>query len=98
MRSGQPPPAERRVRLDTSLETEFLLLELERKTPAWRKLELLCSLNAMVLELSLAGLRLNNPDKSEEEVMRQRADIVLGPELAARVYGAVAETAKRPKP
>jgi hypothetical protein len=94
MRTTQPSPAERRSRLDTNLETEVLLVELERKTPAWRKLELVRSLNAMVLEFSLAGLRLRNPEANAEELKRLLADIVLGPEQAARVYGSLPDTIK----
>ena len=41
----------------------------------------------MVLEFSLAGLRQRNPEANDEELKRLLADIVLGPELAARVYG-----------
>jgi len=67
---------------------------LERETPAWRKLELMCSLNEMVLEFSLVGLRQRNPEADEEELKRLLAEILLGPELAARVYGTAPDTTK----
>ena len=87
MRLKQPSPTAHRAHSDTDRGTEVLLVELERRTPAWRKLELASSLNRMVLEFSLAGLRQRNPEANDEELKRLLADIVLGPELAARVYG-----------
>ena len=87
MRLKQQSPTAHRTHSDTDRGTEVLLVELERRTPAWRKLELASSLNRMVLEFSLAGLRQRNPEANDEELKRLLADIVLGPELAARVYG-----------
>jgi len=72
---------------DTSPEAEKVLLELMRQTPPWRKLELLGGLNAMAREFALAGLRDRHPNASEQELRRRLADLLLGPELALKVYG-----------
>lgn len=87
MRPKQPSPIAYRAYSDTERAAEVLLVEMERSTPAWRKLELASSLNRMVLEFSLAGLRQRYPGANEEELKRLLADILLGTELAARVYG-----------
>ncbi len=44
-------------------------------------------LNQTARELALAGLRRRHPDATPEELRRCLADLVLGPELAAQVYG-----------
>jgi len=72
---------------DTSPETERMLLQLMRETPPWRKMELMDQLNAMAREFALAGLRQRHPTASEQELRRRLADLLLGPELAAKVYG-----------
>lgn len=72
---------------DTSPEAEAVLLDLMRKTPPWRKMELLSSLNATARKLALAGLRQRHPNASEKELRRRLADLLLGPELALKAYG-----------
>jgi len=72
---------------DTTPEAERVLLDLLRKASPWRKLELVAQLNATVRTLALSGLRHRHPNASPEELRRRLADMLLGPELAARVYG-----------
>jgi len=72
---------------DTSPEAEQVLIELLRRAPAWRRLQLADRMSATVRELCMAGVRSRHPRASEAEVRRRFADIQLGPELAARVYG-----------
>jgi hypothetical protein len=72
---------------DTSPDAERVQIELLRRTSPARKLELVGQLNETVRALALAGLRLRHPDASPEELRRRLADLVLGPELAAKVYG-----------
>ena len=52
-----------------------------------RKLELVGQLNAALQALLLSGLRQRHPQATSEELRRLLADLVLGPELAACVYG-----------
>jgi hypothetical protein len=72
---------------DTSPETERVLIELLRQAPAWRRLQLADRMSNTVRSLSLAGLRARHPNASETELRRRFADIHLGPNLAAQVYG-----------
>ena len=72
---------------DTSPEAEQVLIELLRRAPAWRRLQLANRMSATVRELCLAGLRTRHPKASEAEVRRRFASVHLGPELAAKVFG-----------
>ena len=72
---------------DTSPEAEAVLLEMMRRTPPWRKMEILDQLNAMAREFALAGLRKRFPIAGEAELRRRLADLLLGPELALKAYG-----------
>ncbi len=80
-------PTWRELNWDTSPEAEAVLLRLWRETPAWRKLEMMEGLNRGARQLALMGLRLRFPDASPEELRRRLASILLGEELASRVYG-----------
>ena len=80
-------PTWREMTLDTTPEAEAVLFRLLRETPAWRKWELMEDLNRMARALALAGLRRRYPDAGPEELRRRLADLLLGPELAAEVYG-----------
>jgi hypothetical protein len=72
---------------DTPPETECVLFAMLREMPAWRKLEMVAQLNQTGRELALAGLQTRYPNVPQDELRRRLADIVLGGELAARVYG-----------
>ncbi len=72
---------------DTSPEAERVLIELLRKAPTWRKLQLTDQMSKMTRELCWAGLRSRHPGASDLVLRRRFADIHLGPKLAAQVYG-----------
>ena len=72
---------------DTTPEAEAVLLRLWRETPGWRKWQMMEGLNRTARELALAGLRRRYPDAGPAELRRRLADLLLGPELAARAYG-----------
>ena len=74
---------------DTDRDAERVQIELMRQAPPWRKLYLLGQLNQTVKLLALCGLRQRHPQATEEELYRRLADLLLGVELAARVYGPV---------
>jgi len=76
---------------DTSPDAERVLLDLLRKAPPWRKLELVGQLNETVRTLALSGLRLRHPQAGPEELRRRLAGMLLGEELATRVYGPLKE-------
>ena len=76
---------------DTHPEVERLLIERLRQIPSWRKLELMAEMGQTVKVLALAGLRQRYPDDTPEQRRRRLADLLLGPELAARAYGPTPE-------
>lgn len=71
---------------DTSPDAERVLIELLRRMPAWRKLQIVSEMSQTVRTLALLGLRQRFPHATETELRRRLADLVLGKELAARVY------------
>ena len=79
-------PSWREMNADTSREVEEMLLAYWREAPAWKKWERMEQLNRQARALALAGLRRRHPEASEAELRRRLADLLLGPELAARVY------------
>lgn len=72
---------------DTSRAAERVLFELALRAPAWRKVELMGEMYRAVCDLALSGLRDRYPHSSANELRRRLADILLGTELALRVYG-----------
>ena len=85
--AGSRLPTWREMNLDTTPEVEAFLFSYWRDAPAWEKLQRMVELNRSARLLAVAGIRRRYPDASDEEVRRHLADLLLGPELAARVYG-----------
>lgn len=74
---------------DTSPEAEQVLLSLMRAAPAWRKLEMVDELNQTVRMLASVGLKERYPRARPTELNRRLADMMLGPDLAARAFGPI---------
>ena len=72
---------------DTHPDMEDLQIKLLREVPTWRKMEMLVSLNASAQQLARAGLRKRFPKADESEITRRLADLLLGEELAKKVFG-----------
>jgi len=72
---------------DTSPDAERVQFQIWRAMPAWRKLELVAQMNETVRELAMLGLRERYPNATPAELKRRYADLILGEELAERVYG-----------
>ena len=72
---------------DTSPHIERLLIEHLRQMPTWRKLALVGEMNRAVRDLAMAGLRQRHPNDTPTQRRRRLATLLLGGELAARVYG-----------
>jgi len=72
---------------DTDPKMEALQVQLLRGVPPWRKMEMLAGLNVYARELALSGLRRRFPQAEEAEIQRRLADLLLGPELARKVFG-----------
>jgi hypothetical protein len=76
---------------DTSPDAERVLIELLRKAPAWRRLQLTDQMSATARNLCLAGLRQRHPHATQSELRQRFAEIHLGPELAARLRSRLAD-------
>ena len=76
---------------DTHPAIERLQIERLRQMPSWRKMALMAEMNQSVRTLALAGLRQRHPDDTPAQRRRRLADLVLGPQLAACVYGPLPE-------
>jgi hypothetical protein len=76
---------------DTAPEIEKLQIERLRQMPAWRKLALMGEMIQTVQTLALAGLRQRYPDDTPAQRRRRLADLMLGSELAGRIYGSLPE-------
>jgi hypothetical protein len=72
---------------DTDPRIEKLQIEGLRHMPPARKMALVNAMNRMVRSFALAGLRERYPDDSPAQLRRRLADLILGPDLAARAYG-----------
>lgn len=72
---------------DTHPDMERLHLELMGRLPPWRKMEMMGEMWATMKTLMLVGLRRRHPAAGEEELQRRMADLLLGAELAEKVYG-----------
>ncbi len=75
---------------DTPPEVEEVQIALLRDLPPWHNLHVAAGMWDAARRLMLAGLRAEDPDAPPEVLQRRLMDLLLGPEIAARVYGAVA--------
>lgn len=72
---------------DTSDEALAVQIRVLRAMSPARKIALVEDANRIARRLALAGIALRFPAASQEERYRRLMDIVLGPELAQRIYG-----------
>jgi hypothetical protein len=72
---------------DTHPKMESLQIQFWRQASPTHKMHMLAQLNASAHTLALAGLRTRYPQASEAELRRRLAGLLLGEELARKVYG-----------
>ena len=72
---------------DTAPDIERMQIKHLRRMPAWRKLALVNEMSRTVHAMALAGLRQRYPDDTPARRRRRLATLLLGSELATRVYG-----------
>jgi len=72
---------------DTSVEAAEIQSRLLGAMPPSRKISLVEDANRMARRLALAGIKLRFPAASTEQSVRLLMDLILGDELAAKVYG-----------
>lgn len=83
----RPLPSWRAMHADTDEWAEEIMFKFYREAPAWQKLEMAAKLTQDVLALAQIGLESRHPMESPAQIRRRLADLVLGEELAMRVYG-----------
>jgi hypothetical protein len=71
---------------DTHPKMEALQIQIIRRMPAWKKLSIVDDLNAMVKALAVSGLKQRHPDATPEQIHRLLVELMLGAELARKVY------------
>lgn len=76
---------------DTRPEAEAVLIRLLREAPPWRKLEMIGQMNEAVKIMVRSGLKERFPNDTPEMLQRRMADLLLGAELALKVYGSLPE-------
>ena len=74
---------------DTHPKMEAIQIQLWRQASPTRKMNMLAQLNASAHMLALTGLRSRYPQASEAELRRRLANLLLGDELARKVYGEI---------
>jgi len=72
---------------DTLPEAEAVHLRLLRQAPPWRKLESAAQMSQAVRTLAECGLRRRHPAAGPDEIRRRLAGLLLGAELAGRIFG-----------
>ena len=76
---------------DTHPKMEAFQIELWRQATPTRKMEMLAQLNTSARTLALMGLRSRYPQAREAELRRRLAGLLLGEELASKVYGELSD-------
>jgi hypothetical protein len=71
---------------DTHPDMEAMQIEIIRRMPAWKKLALVDDLNETVKTMAICGIKARHPGASPEQIRRLLADMMLGIELARKVY------------
>ena len=76
------------MELDTHPDIAAVQIDLLKQATAARKLALLGQMNQTLKALAMSGLQTRHPLDTPAMLRRRMADLLLGPELAARAYGA----------
>lgn len=71
---------------DTHPKMEALQIQFIRRMPAWKKLSIVDDLNETVKAMAVSGIRERHPNATPQEVRRMLAGLMLGEELARKVY------------
>jgi hypothetical protein len=71
---------------DTNPKIEQMQIELIRKMPSWKKFAAVDDLNETVKAFAVSGIKQRHPGATPEQIQRLLADIMLGQELASKVY------------
>jgi hypothetical protein len=80
-------PSWRQLHPGDDPRVEVMIFARLRETPGAERFAAMRRLTIAARRLALAGLRHRHPDASAAELQRRLADLLLGEELAAQVYG-----------
>lgn len=72
---------------DTHPKMEALQIQVIRRMSASKKMGIVNGLNETVKTLAVTGIKQRNPNATPEQVQRMLAALMLGEELAQKVYG-----------
>ncbi|MBL1173428.1 MAG: hypothetical protein PGMFKBFP_02948 [Anaerolineales bacterium] len=72
---------------DTHPKMEALQIELIRRMPAWKKISIMDGLNETVKTMAISGIKQRHPNAAPAQIQRMLAELMLGAELAQKVYG-----------
>jgi hypothetical protein len=65
---------------------EQMQIEFIRRMPAWKKISMVDGLNETVKTLAMSGIKQRHPNATPQQVHRMLAELMLGAELARKVY------------
>jgi len=71
---------------DTDPKMEALQIQLLRRMPSWKKIAILEGLNETVKTLAVSGIKQRYPQATPQQIHRMLAELMLGAELARKVY------------
>ena len=71
---------------DTHPKIEQMQIEFIRRMPLWKKFAIVDGLNETVKTLAIAGIKQRKPNATPEQIHRILAALMLGEELARKVY------------
>lgn len=81
---------------DTAPDVERVQIEVYRRMPAWRKVELVDDAIELSRQLAFAGVRARHPHASPEELRRRFLGIWVGEDLASEAWGPLPEDRSAP--
>jgi hypothetical protein len=71
---------------DTHPKMEALQIQVIRRMPSWKKISIVDDLNETVKALAVSGIKQRHPSATPEQIQRMLAELMLGAELARKVY------------
>lgn len=71
---------------DTHPKMEALHIQIIRRMPAWKKFSIVDDLNETVKTVAISGIKQRHPAATPEQIHRMLAELLLGAELARKVY------------
>ena len=71
---------------DTHPKIEQMQIEFIRRMTTWKKFAILDGLNETVKTLAVSGIKQRHPDATPQQIHRMLAELMLGEELARKVY------------